>query len=61
MQQECYSGEHLAAAVPIGVVAVCLFLIFPPLLSFLLLWRHRRALGEPDVAKLFGFMYNRYK
>ncbi|KAG2444135.1 hypothetical protein HYH02_009075 [Chlamydomonas schloesseri] len=61
LQQECYTGQHLSVAVPIGITAVCLFCIVPPLLSFVLLWRRRNELSNPEVVKVFGFMYNRYK
>ncbi|KXZ48784.1 hypothetical protein GPECTOR_25g368 [Gonium pectorale] len=61
MAQECYSGTHLALYMPVGVAAVALVCLMPPLTSFVLLYRHRNELGDPAVRQRYGFLYLRYK
>ncbi|KXZ41282.1 hypothetical protein GPECTOR_581g637 [Gonium pectorale] len=61
MAQECYSGRHLALYMPIGVAAVVLVCLMPPLTAFVLLYRHRHELDDPAVRQRYGFLYMRYK
>ncbi|KAG2438668.1 hypothetical protein HXX76_005215 [Chlamydomonas incerta] len=61
MQQECYSGTHLSVYVPIGVVAVFMYCLLPPLVSYLLMWRHRKQLDDHHVGQVYGFLYKRYR
>ncbi|EFJ43306.1 hypothetical protein VOLCADRAFT_106884 [Volvox carteri f. nagariensis] len=61
MQAMCYSGDHLHVYVPIGVVAVVVFCVLPPLVSFIFVWRVRGRLEDAHVRKVYGFLYKRYK
>ena len=61
MEMECYRGTHLAVYIPIGIVAVLIFCVAPPVASFLFVWRVRDKLEEPHVRKVYGFLYKRYK
>ncbi|KAG2500543.1 hypothetical protein HYH03_001318 [Edaphochlamys debaryana] len=61
MEQECYTGEHAAVYLPLGVVCVLLFCVAPPLVVFGLMWRHRRTLDERRTMMLYGFLYRRYR
>ena len=46
---------------PVGIVAVLLVCVAPPLVSFTMLWRVRHKLDEPATQHLYGFLYLRYK
>lgn len=46
LNQECFSGVHLALYVPIGVTSVLLFCLGPPLGLLGLMWSHRGDLKE---------------
>ncbi|KAG2423202.1 hypothetical protein HXX76_010970 [Chlamydomonas incerta] len=63
MNQRCYQGDHLALYLPIGVVAVVVFCVAPPL-SYLLITvinaRHKR-LHKPAIQVQFGFLYQQYR
>ncbi|KXZ48786.1 hypothetical protein GPECTOR_25g370 [Gonium pectorale] len=61
MAQECYRGTHLALYMPVGVAAVALVCLMPPLTSFVLLYSHRNELDDPAVRQRYGFLYMRYK
>ncbi|GLC41847.1 hypothetical protein PLESTM_001257500 [Pleodorina starrii] len=61
MQTQCYSGTHLHVYVPIGVAAVLVFCLLPPLASFMFVWRVRNRLEDTHVRKVYGFLYKRYK
>ncbi|GIL69547.1 hypothetical protein Vretifemale_478 [Volvox reticuliferus] len=61
MQAMCYSGNHLRVYVPIGVAAVVVFCLLPPLMSFWFVWRVRGRLDNTHVRKVYGFLYKRYK
>ncbi|KAG2442785.1 hypothetical protein HXX76_002865 [Chlamydomonas incerta] len=61
MEQQCYSGTHMALYLPIGIAAFMLFCVAPPLTSFLLLWWRRRNLDSMHIRRRFGFLYDRYK
>ncbi len=72
MAQQCYSGVHLAAYVPVGVASVAVFCLAPPLVSFLALRRVRRRGGfvkgghdplqhDPHTLQVYGFLYTRYR
>ncbi|KXZ48464.1 hypothetical protein GPECTOR_27g634 [Gonium pectorale] len=61
MAQECYSGVHMRLYVPIGIAAVVLVCLAPPLGLFAVLWRSRQRLDEPRVQQQYGFLYMRYK
>ncbi|KAG2488304.1 hypothetical protein HYH03_013154 [Edaphochlamys debaryana] len=61
MDQECYSGTHAALYLPIGIVAVILVCVGPPLTSAIIMWRHRRRLDEHRTRMVYGFMYSRYR
>ncbi|GLI62650.1 hypothetical protein VaNZ11_005318 [Volvox africanus] len=61
MQAMCYSGNHLRVYVPIGVAAVLVFCLLPPLMSFWFVWRVRGRLNDTHVRKVYGFLYKRYK
>ncbi|KAG2446280.1 hypothetical protein HXX76_000869 [Chlamydomonas incerta] len=61
MSQQCYAGPHAAVYVPIGIAAVLLVCVAPPLASFAMLWRVRHTLDEPETQAIYGFLYLRYK
>ncbi|KAG2484154.1 hypothetical protein HYH03_017035 [Edaphochlamys debaryana] len=62
MQQECYTGVHIALYVPLGVVFLLIFCVSPPLVNFFLLWRIRDDLQyDTHTQRVYGFMYLRYK
>ena len=61
MDMECYSGMHLKVYVPIGIVAVLIFCVAPPVASFLFIWQLRNRLEELHIRKVYGFLYKRYK
>lgn len=46
---------------PIGVVAVLAYCLAPPLVSFLLMARHRHKLDDHHVGQVYGFLYKRYR
>ncbi len=59
MAQQCYEGRHLRVHVPIGVVAIGVFCLAPPVASLLLLTavrrrRRRRQLGRKGQLQLEG-------
>ncbi|KXZ41264.1 hypothetical protein GPECTOR_593g663 [Gonium pectorale] len=61
MAQQCYTGVHLRLYVPIGIAAVAVLCLGPPLASFVILWHHRAALGSKNVRQRYSFLYARYK
>ncbi|KXZ45364.1 hypothetical protein GPECTOR_55g270 [Gonium pectorale] len=61
MQQECYSGKHRSAYVPIGIVSVLAFCLLPPLASFVVVWRNRNSLKDFRTRQAYGFLYARYR
>ncbi|KAG2427995.1 hypothetical protein HXX76_011981 [Chlamydomonas incerta] len=61
MNQQCYSGQHLALYVPVGIVAFLVLCLAPPLVSFGLLWPRRKSLDEWHVRRRFSFLCSRYK
>ncbi|KXZ45877.1 hypothetical protein GPECTOR_49g461 [Gonium pectorale] len=61
MAQECYTGVHLRLYVPIGIAAVTVLCLGPPLISFLILWHHRAELRSSCVRQRYGFLFARYK
>eukprot|EP00198_Chlamydomonas_reinhardtii_P013258 XP_001702595.1 predicted protein [Chlamydomonas reinhardtii] len=58
---QCYNGTHLRVYVPVGVVAFVVLCLAPPVASFVILWRRRKQLTEPQVQLRYGFLYSRYK
>lgn len=44
MNQECYTGVHESLYLPIGIVAVIVFCLAPPVAAFVIMWRLRRSL-----------------
>lgn len=58
---QCYNGTHLRVYVPVGVVAFVVLCLAPPVASFVILWRRRKQLAEPQVQLRYGFLYSRYK
>ncbi|KAG2489781.1 hypothetical protein HYH03_011731 [Edaphochlamys debaryana] len=61
MNQQCYSATHAAVWVPVGVVAVCVFCLGPPLASLVITFRRRRTLYEYHTVQTWGFLYKRYR
>ena len=61
MNQECYSGVHAAAYLPLGIVAVIIFCVIPPIATAAIMWRRRHSLAEYHTMQLYGFLYRRYK
>ncbi|KAG2423881.1 hypothetical protein HXX76_014935 [Chlamydomonas incerta] len=61
MNQQCYNGDHWTIYVPLGIVCFLLLCVAPPLVSFWLLWRHRKELDRPHVQQRYGFLYSRYR
>ncbi len=61
MQARCYAGAHAALYLPLGIVAVFLFAVSPPLAFFIMLWRKRESLEEPHTKRVYGFLYDRYR
>ncbi|GFR52978.1 hypothetical protein Agub_g15667 [Astrephomene gubernaculifera] len=61
MNQQCYTGRHLTLWVPIGVVAVVVMCLAMPLTTAMLLYMHRGRWDEPQVAQLYGFLFNSYR
>ncbi|KXZ54362.1 hypothetical protein GPECTOR_5g442 [Gonium pectorale] len=57
----CSSSASPALTGPIGVAAVLLGSLLPPLSFFLLLRRHRSELNDPSVQDRYGFLYLRYR
>ncbi|KXZ45744.1 hypothetical protein GPECTOR_51g730 [Gonium pectorale] len=61
MSQKCYASRHLQLYLPIGIVAVIIVCLTPPLTSFALLWYNRKKLNDPTTLRRYGFLYVRYK
>ncbi|PNH06575.1 hypothetical protein TSOC_007015 [Tetrabaena socialis] len=61
MNQECYAGSHLDVYLPIGLAAVVVFCLAPPLASFLVVRRIRGNLDNPRTQRVYGFLYKRYR
>ncbi|KAG2424440.1 hypothetical protein HXX76_014493 [Chlamydomonas incerta] len=61
LTQQCYAGPHAAVYMPIGIAAVLLVCVAPPLASFVMLWRVRHKLDEPRTQAKYGFLFLRYK
>ncbi|PNH04463.1 hypothetical protein TSOC_009381 [Tetrabaena socialis] len=61
MNQACYTGSHLDVYLPIGLAAVVVFCLAPPLASFLVVWRARGNLDNPRTQRVYGFLYKRYR
>ncbi|KAG2440854.1 hypothetical protein HXX76_003708 [Chlamydomonas incerta] len=61
MNQECYSGVHLAFYVPIAIIFLVVFCVGPPLTNFVLLFRVRHALDDRHTRQAYGFMYSQYR
>ena len=61
MNQECYTGRHLALWVPIGVVSVVVLCLTMPLLCAGLMFARRNRLRDLDVLQVYGFLYCSYK
>ena len=61
MNQECYRGVHAAAYLPLGVVAVVVFCMLPPVATAAIMWRRRNLLDEYHNMQLYGFLYRRYR
>ncbi|KAG2426287.1 hypothetical protein HXX76_013044 [Chlamydomonas incerta] len=63
MNQECYSGEHAAFFVPIGIAIVVVCCILPPLFTLFSLARtsleQRQYDGETRL--MYGFLFKPYK
>lgn len=57
MDQACYSGEHMSVWVPIGSVLIAFVCVGIPLMTFLVMWRHRYALTKVHVMQTYGFIY----
>ena len=61
MNQECYQGIHAAAYLPLGIVAVAVFCMLPPIATAVIMWRRRNRLAEFQTLQLYGFLYRRYR
>ncbi|KAG2450703.1 hypothetical protein HYH02_004541 [Chlamydomonas schloesseri] len=60
MNQECYSGEHAALWIPIGVVCIIVICLGIPFLTFMVTFTHRTTLHTVHVVQTYGFLYRRY-
>ncbi len=61
MSMECYTGAHLSLYVPIGIVAVLVCCLAPPLVAFAIMYRVRHKLLAFHTKAVYGFLYRRYR
>ena len=62
MNQECYRGVHAAAYLPLGIVAVIIFCIVPPVATAAIMWqRRKRREKDMHTKQMYGFLYRRYR
>ncbi|PNH10239.1 hypothetical protein TSOC_003034 [Tetrabaena socialis] len=61
MNQRCYTGVHAELYVPIACIVVLVFGLAPPVISFLLVWKVRTNLEDPETRMLYGFIYMQYE
>eukprot|EP00898_Chlorokybus_atmophyticus_P006361 jgi/Chlat1/6726/Chrsp50S09098 len=61
MNDECYTGTHLAMVLAVGIPSMLIFSLGLPMGAYLMLWRRRMQLGSEHTVKYYGFLYTGYK
>jgi len=58
--KKCFDGIH-ANFVPLALVSVVVYLVGVPLITFVIVWRHRKKLHKPEIESLYGDLYRQYE
>lgn len=61
INQQCYSGVHGRAYLPLGIVCAVMVCGLPPLMAIWLVVRRRKELNEYHTAQMYGFLFHKYR